>query len=233
MRIRKTIFGRNKIKPNTFIGGVSATLNTPALVAAKLGISVSRIKAFSIIGSDIQFTVIGDYIIKNSCFVNDVNITYYRDEDNLVVGIDGRAFRSCISLTLIKTDNALFCGDESITNTKVSELFFPNMLSFTGAYGSFRINPELKKIDCPKVTSCSWSYSGIDFCPKLELANLPKLSLLRGGTNSSNSNYVFSGSKVGFTLNVAVGALTSNSGNLDRDVSFAINNRSAIVNYIS
>ncbi|WP_417942176.1 hypothetical protein [Flavobacterium sp. RS13.1] len=233
MRIRKTIFGRSKIKPNTFIGGVSATLNTPSLVASKLGISVSRIKAFNITGSDIEFAVIGNYIIRHSCFLNDKSITYYRDETGLVTGIEGRAFRSCISLMLIKTDNALFCGDESITNTKVTELIFPNMQSFTGAYGSFRLNPELKKVDCPKVTSSSWSYSGIDVCPKLELVNLPKLSLLRSGVNANNSNYIFYLSKVGFTLNVSSAALTSNSGNLDRDVSFAITNRGAVVNYLS
>lgn len=43
MGLRKTIFGRKKLRANTFIGGVADTINTPALIASRLGISVARI----------------------------------------------------------------------------------------------------------------------------------------------------------------------------------------------
>ena len=42
--LKKFYFGKSKYKPNTFIGGVSATLNTSALVANKLGISVVELR---------------------------------------------------------------------------------------------------------------------------------------------------------------------------------------------
>jgi len=57
--LQNTVFGRQKAAVNTYIGGVSATINTPALLASTLGISASRIKLFSTIGSDIQCAIIG------------------------------------------------------------------------------------------------------------------------------------------------------------------------------
>ena len=75
--LKKFYFGKQKLKPNTFIGGVSATLNTPALVATRLGISVSRIKAFKIVGENIEFAVVGgSYEIPNSAFSGNTNLTF-------------------------------------------------------------------------------------------------------------------------------------------------------------
>jgi hypothetical protein len=234
MGIKKTVFGRAKYKPNTFIGGVAGTINTAELVATKMGLPLSRIKAFSVVGNDIQFAIIGgSYDIVDYFLNNDVSVTYFRDDAGLVTGLGFRAFRACSSLTMIKTDNALFCYDEAFYNTKVTEFIFPNMLRFTGTWGAFTFNPELKKIDCPKLISSSWAAGGMQHCPKLELVNLPKLASIRPNWyGGPDEQYTFVNTKNGFALNVAAGALTSNFGNLDRDVAFAINNRAAIVNYI-
>ncbi|KAF2082130.1 leucine-rich repeat domain-containing protein [Flavobacterium sharifuzzamanii] len=97
--LQNTVFGKQKIKPNTFIGGVSSSLSTPALVATKLKIPVSRIKSFSIVENNIQFAVIGgSYILPNlnSGPFNGFGegITYYDDRDGLVTRVAHSCFRN-------------------------------------------------------------------------------------------------------------------------------------------
>jgi hypothetical protein len=92
--LRTTIFGKIKYKPNTFIGGVSTTIYTPALLATKLGISTSRIKVFKIVGSDIEFAIIsGNYSIGTLAFFDNIDgITFYRDKSSLISTVGDRAF---------------------------------------------------------------------------------------------------------------------------------------------
>lgn len=98
--LQNTVFGKLKNpRPNTFIGGVSSSLNTPALVAAKLKISVSRIKAFSIIENDIQFAITGGSYILPNLNTGPYNgfgegITYYDDKDGLVTRVGHSCFRN-------------------------------------------------------------------------------------------------------------------------------------------
>jgi len=102
MSLQKTVFGRLKVKPNTFIGGVSGTINTAALVATKLGISSTRIKGFSIIGSNIQFEVNGGtYSMPTNAFKSTA-ITYFNDANGLVyTTINVAAFYGCTALTSV------------------------------------------------------------------------------------------------------------------------------------
>lgn len=104
--LQNTIFGNNRYRANTFIGGVSATLNTPELVASKLGVSSTRIKAFKIVGSNIEFAVVGGtYNIGRNTFSGDTAITYYYDNAGLVFFIGASAFANCINLTNVKFNN--------------------------------------------------------------------------------------------------------------------------------
>ena len=83
--LKKFYFGKQKAKVNTYIGGIGGTINTPALLAAKLGISKNRIKLFKVTGVDVECAVIGgSYNIPVSCWGNNLQITYYRDEAGLV-----------------------------------------------------------------------------------------------------------------------------------------------------
>lgn len=88
--------GTGNLKVNTYIGGVGGTINTPALLATKLGINVNRIRKFSVVGSDIQCAIIGSYAIPNDCFTNTYlntsSPTYYLDNTGLVTSLGGRAF---------------------------------------------------------------------------------------------------------------------------------------------
>ena len=78
---KKFYFGKQKVKvPNTFIGGIGGTINTPALLAAKLGISENRIKLFKVTGVDVECAIIGGgYIMPLSCWENNTSITYWED----------------------------------------------------------------------------------------------------------------------------------------------------------
>lgn len=187
MRIRKTIFGRTKIKPNTFIGGVSAAINTPTLIANKLGISVSRIKAFSVIGSDIQFAVIGgNYNIPTSAFKNNTTITYFNDSDGLVIEINPAAFVGAIS-------SAYY--------------IFPNLnkiISSTGiGTGVFQNNSSLSSFTAPKLTTIVGDYTFSTLgttATNLVSLNFPML------TGSLGAN-TFAGQ--GKLVNLTIGAINS------------------------
>jgi hypothetical protein len=94
--------------PNTFIGGVSSSIYTPALLATTLGISSTRISNFSVIGSNIQCRITGTYIMQASCWNGNTSITYYRDNGGLCTQWDKSAFAYC---------------------TNCLDLFFPNLVT--------------------------------------------------------------------------------------------------------
>lgn len=79
---------------NTEIGGVASTISTPALLATKLGIDVSRITNFTIVGSDVKCKITGSYAMGLNSFENDSNTTYFDDIDGLVTNASYRSFRA-------------------------------------------------------------------------------------------------------------------------------------------
>ena len=95
----------NKSQPitfNTWVGGVSATISTDALLATKLGISVGRIENFTIVGSDIQCTITGSYTLPDGVFNIDANITYYKDTSGLITSCIGNShFNECLKLKYV------------------------------------------------------------------------------------------------------------------------------------
>ncbi|MFH6943604.1 leucine-rich repeat protein [Flavobacterium sp. FlaQc-50] len=99
--LQNIVFGKAKYKANTFIGGVSGNLNTPALVAGKIGIPNSRIKVFKIIGDDIEFSVTGEvkYTLTAAAFFNNTAITYFHDQDGKINYIGYSAFSGAKNLT--------------------------------------------------------------------------------------------------------------------------------------
>ncbi|WP_422389328.1 leucine-rich repeat protein [Flavobacterium ginsenosidimutans] len=128
MGLRKTIFGRQKVKSNTFIGGVASTLNTPALIASKLGLNASQIKNFTVVGNDIHFSINVSYQIPSNAFNGNNNITYYNDSEGYVNSIGTRSFYSCISITSVKFDNATSIFDSAFYNcTSITSYSFPKV----------------------------------------------------------------------------------------------------------
>jgi hypothetical protein len=167
MRVRKTIFGRTKIKPNTFIGGVSAILNTPALVATKLGISVARIKSFNITGSDIEFAVIGGvYSIPLGQTFDGTSLTYFRDIDGLCAEISPN-----------------YC----FSNTQATEFYFPKVETLS-SQGIMQKNALLKKIYAPLLKNVS--HSNFQLNPLLVDVNLNSILNCRGADFYNNTSLV-------------------------------------------
>lgn len=101
--IARQIYGNKQGgAPNTFIGGISSTISTAALLASKLGISVGAISNFSVVGSDIKCKITGSYTLPDSIFAYDTNITYYQDISGLITScIGNNHFLWCVNLKYI------------------------------------------------------------------------------------------------------------------------------------
>ena len=147
----------NKALPityNTAIGGVSATINTPALLATKLGITVGRITNFTIVGSDIKCKITGSYAIPaNSFYFNSTPCTYYIDSDYLVTSIGNNAFYAVGSFNGYDADfqNCITVG-ASAFGVNCKRILLPNATSLGNAcfyYGT----PVLETIYIPRVTT--------------------------------------------------------------------------------
>jgi hypothetical protein len=136
--IQNTVFGRSHYKVNTYIGGVGGTINTPALLASKLGIAANRIKLFRVIENDIECAIIGgSYEVKGFNSSDISQVSYYKDPTGIVSGI----------------------GYQGFYNTGLVEGYFPNATYISTAafdqnlYPTGRPKNLLKKLYIPSVTS--------------------------------------------------------------------------------
>lgn len=220
---------------NTFIGGIAklggtganSVINTKALLAYRLQINPNKISNFRIIDEDVKCRIKGGYNLSTDLFKNNKNLTHYLDVDSLCKRLNHETFFGCNKLEEIDLKGLEFIGKEALIYTNLVDINLPNLTSASGTYGSFRLNSKLKTVNLPNLTTCNWGVSGFDRNPSLELVNTPKLKKFR---NVYTSEMVFTLAKIGFTLNMHEGCLTSNSGGLDFDVAFALTNREAIVN---
>ena len=80
--LKKFYFGKQKAKVNTYIGGIGGTINTPALLASRLGISENRIKLFKLTGLDIECAIVGTYSLTAGLREGGL-LTYFIDKDGL------------------------------------------------------------------------------------------------------------------------------------------------------
>jgi hypothetical protein len=220
MGVKSYIFGRTKFKPvvNTFIGGVASTLGTASLLAAKLGIAVSRISLFSVVGSNIECSISGTYAMPSVIFQgvvstnNNPGITFYKDIEKL-----------CISLGL----GSFYSNQQQML---ITEINFGGVISvgdycfLGGGARSF-----IKKIVLPQATTLNGG-SVMSSLPDLELVYIPRCTIL--GVSVGNNN-IFTSSKLSGTIIYANPFLqTNNAGSVDGDLAFAIS-IGAIVRYVT
>lgn len=144
---------------NTYVGGISASVGTAALLAVKLGISVGNITNFTIVGSDIKCTIIGSYAIPASAFTANANITYFNDADGLVSSTGFKSFYQATNLLYVFFKNATNIGTQSFDGDglymKIHTVYTPSATSygttngndvvFRGNYTGLRVyvNPAL------------------------------------------------------------------------------------------
>lgn len=195
---------------NTFIGGMGATINTPALLAARLGILENRIVLFSVVNNNIQCAIIGTgkfQVSFNEEFAT-YNITYYYDNDGYINNLDTGCFKAGkrdfegYFPGIINQIGASICQDR---NTGII-LRLPNCISipnfFIGAYYS---NLAVNKI-----------------------LILPRCTNL-GSTKGNDA--VFRPNSQGF-FNKAyfpVSEQTSNAGGVEGDIAQLITNGSTVI----
>lgn len=200
--LRTTIYAKQKAKANTFIGGVSATLNTPALVATKLGISVARIKSFSVIGSNIQFAVIGGtYSIAADAFQS-TPLTYFNDSLGLVTLINQKAFYNCTSATnynfpaLATISSSTGAGTTGTfqNNTALVIFYAPVLTSITGTGSAFSGNNNMTTFNAPNL-------AGV--IPSNSFRNCINLTTVTTGSITSINGDAFNGDVKLKTINLS------------------------------
>ncbi len=130
--LKKFYFGKQKAKVNTYIGGIGGTINTPALLAAKLGIDENRIKLFKVTGVDVECAIIGgSYSLLRYAFILDQSITYYIDIDGLNTEIY-QAFINCNNLKTLCFPNLTSLrgglGGGWLTNQSLIRAYFPRLI---------------------------------------------------------------------------------------------------------
>jgi len=179
------------LSTNTEIGGVAASLGTPALLASKLAIDVSRITGFSVVGSDIKCKITGSYPLPIDCFRGNNNITYYKDTDNLVNYIGNDAFTLTTKMKRIDFDGVLSIGTNIQSSSEITEVILRNCLSIGNELYTLPNNKSLKLLCLPKLTSL--------------------------GTTSGNENILISQS-INMKIIVPIAMQTSNSGGVEGDL---------------
>ena len=191
--------GARKQQPNTYIGGVASVLNSASAVATSLSVSVSRIESFSIIGSDIQFRMVGSYTLG---FTNQVPLRtllkYYYDNDGLVTNVGDYTFQSM--------------------SAGVIRLYFPGVISQTG-HGIFQdiFTPFILEmpncITVPEKWLGNWQTSS-----GTKTVVLPKCTNF--GTNELDNLVFTSNARQRMKLYVPISKQTSNAGGVEGDVAY-------------
>jgi hypothetical protein len=126
--------------------------------------------------------------------------------------IDYAAFYSCPELLTVNIPNA---------TTIISN-------NTGGINGTFQISPKLNSVLAPKVTNIT-STNAFNGCGALETIDLS--SILTLGSSTANNN-VFQNIKVGATITVPTAMATADNGNLEGDLLYARDTRSATIIYV-
>jgi hypothetical protein len=205
-------YGRKKGQaPNTFIGGVSATINTAQLLADKLqnypsgsAFSASNIQNFTIVGNDVECYIGVDYTVNLG---GNTSLIGYRETEPKLRGF---YFVGCTNLT----------GD----------LIFKGITELDGAGAGNRRMQSIQSaiINLENCTSIGdyvfyqkTTINGVYYLPKL---------LTLGNTLNSENQFTFSG----FTnsiIYVPIALQTVNAGSPDGDLTTAVSN-GATIRYI-
>lgn len=111
MRIKHYYFGsRRPYKHNTFVGNVAVYIPNRAIIAAKLGLNVSRIKNFEVVDKDIKFCVIGKYTLPQDTWSgsNGFGLTYFDDRYGMINELGVHPFREGSPVTSVTLPNATY-----------------------------------------------------------------------------------------------------------------------------
>jgi len=174
---------------NTFIGGVSSVINTPALLAAKLqnypsgtAFDVSKIFGFTIVGSDIECYIGVNYQIKQNSFQNTIftasSPTYYKDDGGKCKRLMAAAFYTSLNTTIFN---------------------FPEVVDINGGHVFYHANYS----------------AGSGLLPITKLY-LPKCTILGNNVNLNENQFGFTSRPTELSINDFL--RTANAGSPDQDL---------------
>jgi len=209
---------------NTFIGGVAGTLYTAALLASKLAIDVSRITAFSIVGSDVKFRITGSYTLPS--WENDLTIKRYVDSDGLINSVVVACFSGCV-MDLFESFGNFLINDSMFSNASINQVKLWNadtayyFRCFKFKFCDKLFLPKLKFNYSTNVGDAFWNIN------KLIIPNVVNL-----GYTQANEN-LFLPAISGMKIYANQYLQTSNAGGEEGDVAYARASKSAIINYVN
>ncbi|OIV42220.1 hypothetical protein BKM63_11365 [Flavobacterium johnsoniae] len=195
--------------------------------------------------------------LEAQAFSQSVNLNYCNIPK--VINLGNSAFNGCKSLPSFSDshfDNVLVVSDSLFafcSNALFTRICFNNATSalatpFNGATNlSYIAIPKLKTTSnnflfsnanvstliIPLVESLGSGFlNGFSGISALSIIDIPKCTTFTGGLSSVNKN-MFARAKIGVVINVNIAMQTNNDGAPDFDLTWAITNKSAIVNYIT
>ena len=173
--LKKFYFGKQKAKVNTYIGGIGGTINTPALLASRLGIAENRIKLFKVTGVDVECAVIGgSYHIPSNAFQDNTFIKFYNDPTNIVSSIGSNAFKNCTSLTSIQIKLSGVLNASVFENTRLVTIDLTDVTMIMGnvfAYVS-TLTGHLIANNCTSVANGAFYNTKIQSFTAIECINI-------------------------------------------------------------
>lgn len=196
--------------PNTFIGGIASVAANPSALATLLGVDVNRIQAFTIVGSDVYFKMIGNYSLS---FTPQTSIrpllTQYIDYNGLVTNLVSNCFTFC---------------------TKIVRLYFPGVITQTGIsiFQDIFTPHILEMPNCTTVPAYwlgNWQTSS-----GTKTVVIPKCTNF--GANEANNSVFTPNGAARMKLYAPISEQTSNAGGVEGDVAFVAAATASSVVYV-
>lgn len=216
---------------NTEIGGVATTITSLSTLANTIGIGSGGIVNLHIVGNNIRFKVLENYLLKYNSFQFNQDITHFDDSiDGFVYDIGNAAFnRSSLQWAKFYGITQVNGYDIIRDTATVSNFEMPNLITFNANY--FGRNCEnLKTVSFPNlvaITSHAAFYADMN---GIENFYFPKCQQLGKDVAQSSIFYLC---KKGSSITVNSFLQTCNSGLPDGDLQYAVNSRGATINYVS
>lgn len=206
--LKKYFFGKQKAKVNTYIGGIGGTINTPDLLASKLGISVNRIKLFKVTGIDVECAIVGSgkFTFNFNERVTPIGLKYYYDYDGYINDIENSGLGGGINF---------FRG------------YFPGIINISGTE-VFQDKPIGYEIEMPNCLSLPDNFTGNYSGVTGKILVVPKCTSF-GTTKLNNNVFTTGGGAQGLKVYAPISEQTSNSGGLEGDLAYVQSVGSSVV----
>ena len=213
----------------TYIGGVSASIQTAASLATKLAISESDISYFAVFGSDIEARIDVNYNMPRHCWNANTNITYFKESIlGRCINTGTSGFYGATNLLEVEFLANCFIDQSSFMNSGLKKGIFHNAdtmyyyQAFRGTSTDLLFLPKLKFRfgDGTLPSIKSFGVAKNIYMPLVEQI---------GNTQGDESHFLDCPQSVNIWANPVL--QTSNGGAEEGDLAYARASKAAIINY--